>query len=110
MPYVYCVDNYRYRRRTISSDILRENNASLFKLPECEEMKRKWLSLCRKTYNPRSDIPNNLRVCSTHFSPDSYERNLMYELMDKPLPKNLRRLKPEAIQTLHLPTVKGMKK
>lgn len=47
------------------------------------------------------------RVCSLHFAPDAFQRNLQYELFDVPIPKRLIRLKEEAVPTLCLPGSPG---
>ncbi|KAL1505181.1 hypothetical protein ABEB36_004803 [Hypothenemus hampei] len=50
---------------------------------------------------------DNARICSGHFKNSSYERNLKYELLGKPVPKNCRKLKLNAVPTLNLPACEG---
>ncbi|KAL1488777.1 hypothetical protein ABEB36_014576 [Hypothenemus hampei] len=63
-----------------------------------------WIEKCQRTDFFNSD---NARICSGHFKNSSYERNLKYELMGKPVPKNCRKLKLNAVPTLNLPACEG---
>ena len=81
-----------------------DKHISVHTFPKNEDVKRKWIHLCK-----RADPINakSARVCSLHFEPDAYERNLKYELLGIPLPKSMKRLKEGALPTLHLPALKG---
>ena len=77
---------------------------SFFGFPKNEEYRRKWVQICRRADNINDKYA---RVCSLHFEPSAYERNLKYELLGTPLPRKLARLKEDALPTLHLPTAAG---
>jgi len=68
----------------------------LHKFPK-GEVGLKWESLCK-----RADKINlrNAVICSDHFVPDNYERNLKAELLKLNVPK---KLKKDALPSLHLP-------
>ncbi|XP_050699783.1 tigger transposable element-derived protein 1-like [Eriocheir sinensis] len=74
---------------------------SFFNFPKDTETSEKWLQLCGR---PDITSPVYHRICSLHFEPSAYERNLKYELLGQPVPANQIRLKPEAVPTLHLPS------
>jgi len=63
-------------------------------LPRDPFFKNIWLSLCRKNANG-----DHARVCSKHFTEDSYERDLQAELLGVVRRK---RLRPDAVPTLNL--------
>ncbi|KAL3283948.1 hypothetical protein HHI36_018116 [Cryptolaemus montrouzieri] len=58
----------------------------------------KWIELCG--YDKGTKAPSFARVCSIHFSPDCYQRDLEHELLGLPLRKKLRK---DALPDLHLP-------
>ncbi|XP_068220124.1 THAP domain-containing protein 2-like [Palaemon carinicauda] len=69
--------------------------------PKDSETREKWAHLCK-----RADHINveNALICNRHFEADVYERNLMYELLDKPVPRNQMKMKKGSVPTLHMPT------
>ena len=74
--------------------------------PKDEDTRQKWITACR-----RGDFinPTAAHMCNRHFEDNAYERNLMYELLEIPLPSKQRRLRPGAVPTLHLPIVTSKK-
>ena len=73
------------------------------RFPSDNEERRKWVSLCmRKNINAA-----NARICSLHFRQTDYERNLRYELLGLPVPRNQMQLKPGTLPTLRLPSSEG---
>ncbi|XP_042206255.1 histone-lysine N-methyltransferase eggless-like isoform X2 [Homarus americanus] len=69
--------------------------------PNDKKLKRKWVNLCK-----RKDFINTAtaRICSRHFEPTAYVRNLKYELLGVPPPKSQIKLKEGALPTLRLPS------
>lgn len=57
------------------------------RFPKSEELRRVWVLRCKRndTFNP-----DNARVCSIHFCPEDYERDLKNELLGLPQRKILR--------------------
>lgn len=43
-------------------------------------------------------------VCSVHFAPAAFQRNLKYELLQMEVPSSLIKFKSGAVPTLHLPS------
>ncbi|XP_071525284.1 transposable element P transposase [Panulirus ornatus] len=81
------------------------NESVIFhRFPKDNTVRREWITACGQ-----QDIinPNNARICSLHFKPSDYERNMKYELLRQPVPKNQRRLKAGAVPTIHLPAPEG---
>lgn len=72
---------------------------SFHRFPKDGRQKKRWAELCRR---PRRITPSS-RICSLHFRDSDYERNLMYELLGKPMPRNQLKLKNGAVPTLNLP-------
>ena len=70
------------------------------KFPKDNDTKNKWIHCCKREDQLNSD---NARICSLHFASDAYEKNLMYECLGQPVPRNQIRLKKGAIPTLHMP-------
>ncbi|XP_075229663.1 uncharacterized protein LOC142329169 isoform X21 [Lycorma delicatula] len=66
-------------------------------LPKNEEMLKKWLKCVGR---PDLVKLNHVRICSKHFTADSYERDLQFELIGEPRRKHL---KKDAVPTLFLP-------
>ena len=90
-----------------NSSYKKKGNIIFHKFPKNDELKLKWIHLCK-----RQDKINGDRalICSLHFKATDYKRNLMYELLDKPVPHRLIRPKKDAIPTLNLPTSESKKK
>ncbi|XP_049843808.1 uncharacterized protein LOC126295370 [Schistocerca gregaria] len=65
--------------------------------PKDEHLRREWIARCR-----RPDVINvrTARVCSVHFRPEDYVRDLRNELLGLPLRK---KLVPTAIPSLNIP-------
>lgn len=59
---------------------------------------KKWLEACGETKKLSS---NHARVCSAHFSPKCYRRDLQHELLGLPLRK---KLKSDAVPDINLPS------
>lgn len=77
-----------------TNDSSKTKGKSYHRFPAAKSLKQQWLTkISRKDANPTKESV----VCSDHFTPDSYERNLQAELLGyKPKPK----LKPDAVPTL----------
>lgn len=73
-------------------------------LPASPTLMLKWAKASGKT-----DVrpPPYARVCSDHFSPGCYQRDLQHELLGLPLRK---KLKADAVPDRNLPTVKAKEK
>uniref|UniRef100_A0A6P7FA01 THAP domain-containing protein 1-like n=1 Tax=Diabrotica virgifera virgifera TaxID=50390 RepID=A0A6P7FA01_DIAVI len=80
-------------------------NIMFFRFPNDPKMAKIWVGVCK-----RKDqfLPKNGRICSKHFTADSFTRDLQYELMGVSS-KNRRSLKEDAVPTLHLPFSKPAK-
>ncbi|KAL1516529.1 hypothetical protein ABEB36_000436 [Hypothenemus hampei] len=76
-------------------------NVLYHRFPKNENVFALWVQRCRRTdkWNPQ-----NSRVCSEHFTPDDYERDLKSELLSLPEKKHL---KASAIPSLLLPAPFG---
>ena len=73
-----------------------------FRFPKDKETCAKWIHLCGR--EKKTDFnPATQRVCSRHFLPSAFQRNLKYELLRLPVPSNQIAFKPGAVPTLHLP-------
>ncbi|KAL1490169.1 hypothetical protein ABEB36_012907 [Hypothenemus hampei] len=84
-----------------------DKNVKFFRFPNKvsnSSVLKVWIEKCQRTDFFNSD---NARICSGHFKNSSYERNLKYELLGKPVPKNCRKLKLNAVPTLNLPACEG---
>lgn len=68
-----------------------KNHHVFIPFPKEESLRNKWFGLCTRTY-PKSHRPNlpkkcsvrwkRFFVCSLHFKPEDFERNLARELLD----------------------------
>lgn len=74
----------------------KEKGISYFSFPKDPEIRRKWVHLCRRDgkWNPDS-----CSICSEHFLPEDFERDLKSELLNIPCRK---KLKPIAIPSQNL--------
>ena len=81
------------------SVLIKEGPLSFHSFPKDEEMRSKWVNLCKRNHLN----PSTARICGRHFEPTAFERNLKYELLGLPLPPKQVRFKPGALPTLHLP-------
>lgn len=80
-----------------------ETGVLLHRFPKDEQQRQKWADLC----NRRTPVSAYSRICSVHFKDSDYERNLMYELLGIPVPKNKVKLKDGVLPTLRLPASAG---
>lgn len=60
-----------------------------------------WTSLCGKAVNPK-----NAAICSVHFQAEDYIDDMKARLLGIPSPRNKRKLKKDAVPSLHLPASK----
>lgn len=65
--------------------------------PSSPTRARKWVEAC----GGKQERPSFGRVCSAHFSPKCYHRDLQHELLGLPLRK---KLKPDAVPDINLPS------
>lgn len=65
-------------------------------LPSNPILHYKWVKVCT---SGAFKVNIHSRVCSQHFSPDCYQRDLQHELLGLPLRK---RLKPDAVPNMNL--------
>lgn len=70
-----------------------------FRFPNDKIVQKQWVKVCKLSDN--FNIANS-RICSKHFSDESYERNLKYELLGY-YPNNRKRLRKDAVPCLFLP-------
>ncbi|XP_031357656.1 uncharacterized protein LOC116181426 [Photinus pyralis] len=85
--------NYHGKTRAATSKVV------YHMFPSSPSLASKWTSLCGHGKSVKR--PQYSRVCSDHFSPTSYRRDLQHELLDLPLRK---RLKRDAVPDRHLPS------
>ena len=80
-----------------------EAGIHLHKVPKLEPTRTLWLKKCsrRKSFT----FTESTVICSRHFTPEDYERNLKYELLRLPIQSRLIRLKTGAVPTLNLPDI-----
>lgn len=71
------------------------------RFPKSEELRRVWLSRCKRT--DKFNV-NTARVCSKHFLPEDYERDMKNELLGLPTRKILRL---NAIPSQYIPNWHG---
>lgn len=91
MPGCAVADCTTYNRKTMGTNIM------YHQFPKNEELRRVWVLKCKRKDN--FNVKNSC-ICSKHFSPEDYERDLKAELMNytaKPI------LKSTAIPSLNLP-------
>ncbi|KAF2878709.1 hypothetical protein ILUMI_27461 [Ignelater luminosus] len=69
---------------------------SFFSFPRNPQIRHEWIRKCNRPVKINAD---HARVCSLHFLPSDYERNLKAELLNIPCRK---RLKPNAVPSLLL--------
>ncbi|XP_076050878.1 uncharacterized protein LOC143031207 isoform X2 [Oratosquilla oratoria] len=81
-----------------------KSGISFYTFPRDEEVRKAWVSLCS---SPKEINPVFARVCSRHFQPSDYKRQLKYELLDLPVPRQLKMLKPDAVPNICLPEPRG---
>lgn len=79
-----------------------DKNIMFFRFPTDPKMVKIWVNACKRK---DSFVIKNGRVCSKHFTPDSFKRDLKCELMGLSS-KNHRLLKEDAVPTLNLPFAK----
>lgn len=74
----------------------RDKGISYFNFPKDPELRKEWVNLCKRDgkWNPDS-----CSVCSEHFLPEDFERDLKSELLNLPSKK---KLKPTAVPSLML--------
>lgn len=70
--------------------------------PSSEDLALKWSEVCR---GEKIRPPAYSRVCSDHFSPSCYQRDLQHELLGLPL---RRRLRPDALPDRNIPRTKNV--
>ena len=64
--------------------------------------RKKWIHLCKRK-DPIS--VENARIYGLYFKADVHERNMMYELLGKPVPQNQIKMKKGPVPTLNLPVI-----
>ena len=45
---------------------------SLFKVPKDDNIRKRWIDFVKRSYSGELKITTNTRLCSVHFTPDSY--------------------------------------
>lgn len=79
----------------------RNEKVMFFRFPKDKGLNKVWKNKCCRA-DDFSTV--NARICSKHFDLNKdFVRNLKYELLGAPPPKTCRKLKPDAVPTLHLP-------
>ncbi|XP_076037484.1 uncharacterized protein LOC143022948 [Oratosquilla oratoria] len=78
----------------------KDKSIKFFRFPQDEEYKKKWVDLCKRKEPINTDVA---RVCSLHFEPSAFKRLLKYELLNLPVPPNMKRLLDGALPTLNMP-------
>ncbi|KAK4884762.1 hypothetical protein RN001_001033 [Aquatica leii] len=81
-----------------------KKNVMFFRFPRDKNTCQKWIVACSRAdkFNERY-----AHVCSVHFQPSDYKRDLKAELLNYQRYKNKRLLKSEAVPTLSLPLKLG---
>ncbi|XP_066962006.1 uncharacterized protein [Macrobrachium rosenbergii] len=83
----------------------RKKEVSFFRFPRDEETRQKWVHRCKRRDNFNTTTH---RICSKHFADSAYRRDLKQELLGSQAPAmKYRRLKRNAIPTLHMPDSQG---
>ncbi|XP_045139058.1 uncharacterized protein LOC123520643 [Portunus trituberculatus] len=87
---------------TVQITVKESQNINIFGFRKTKkETCAKWIHLCGR--EKKTDFnPATQRVCSRHFPPSAFQRNLKYELLRLPVPSNQIAFKPGAVPTLHL--------
>lgn len=75
-----------------------DKKVMFFRFPTDPNLQKVWINVCKR--KNRINV-KYARVCSKHFSEDSYERNLRYELLGCAT-KNRRLLKADAVPSMNL--------
>ena len=80
----------------------REKNKDLIfhKFPKDIDTRKKWSHLCKRKDSINEETA---QIWIKHFEDDADERNLKYELLNKPVPRNQVRMKKGSVATLHMP-------
>lgn len=99
MPRCFVTNCGNYYSKTKSTDVI------YHVFPNCKKLAAQWMALCGK--ESQGQAPKYARVCSNHFSPDCYQRDLQHELLGLPIRK---KLKSDAVPDLHLPKLKPAKR
>ncbi|KAL1493939.1 hypothetical protein ABEB36_009619 [Hypothenemus hampei] len=70
-----------------------------FRFPKDKTLNKVYKKKCQ-----RSDTfeTKDTRICSKHFTDEDYVRQMKYELLQVPCPKNTRKLKADAVPSLNL--------
>lgn len=93
MPRCFVLNCGNYYNKTKTTEVM------YHVFPMCKKVALKWLGLCRGKDSLGSP-PKYARVCSRHFSPNCYQRDLQHELLGLPIRK---KLKSDALPDLNLP-------
>lgn len=88
-------NNNRKRKNNI---YLNETTITFHTFPKDNDVRKIWMNKCRRKDEFNS---NTARICSVHFRPDHYERDLKSELLN--YEPRIKRLKKDAFPTEHLP-------
>lgn len=78
----------------------RDKDVKFFRFPRDKTTCKKWVVSCGRSdkFNPQTS-----HMCSLHFVPSDYARDLKAELLNCPIPKNKRLLKDGSVPTMNLP-------
>ncbi|KYN04404.1 hypothetical protein ALC62_04628 [Cyphomyrmex costatus] len=84
--------NYNWKTRNMPG-----RKVQYFSFPKDNAMVLKWLEVCKK-----QDLSiAKARICSVHFEPSCFEKSLQQKLLQYS-PKRVRKIRKDAIPTLHL--------
>ena len=73
------------------------------RFPAEDDVRSRWVSVCGRSFNTAT-----ARVCSLHFSPNSYERDVEHELLGLPPRSRLKRgAVPDRAVPISLPSLIG---
>ena len=85
----------------------RPKGVKLHSFPRDESLHNLWLSVCGRAEDVSDSSKHDLRVCSAHFVPSDYERDLRWELMhsgkEDIAPNPQRKLKPKSVPSKGVP-------
>ena len=70
-----------------------------FRFPKDQEIRAKWIEICKKTDNFNAD---NALICSVHFSTEDYADDMKSRLLGIKPPQNKRTLNDDAVPKLFL--------
>lgn len=93
MPQCFVSTCRNYYNKTRGS-----SSVSYHSFPTSPTRAQKWLQLCGRSEATRLHFA---RICSAHFSPKCYRRDLKHELLGLPLRK---KLEPDAVPDINLPS------